>query len=57
MEEEEESPPVQGEGQQTEQDRWVGEPLREWTGQQWDTGLRAGVPETGNGRNCFFKLE
>lgn len=57
MEEEEESPLVQGEGQQTEQDRWVGEPLREWTGQQWDTGLRAGVPETGNGQNCFFKLE
>lgn len=48
MEEEEESPLVQGEGQQTEQDRWVGECLWEWTGQQWDTGLGAGVPETGN---------
>lgn len=54
MEEEEESPLIQGEGQQTAQDRWAGESLWEWTGRQWDPGLRAGVPETGNSPDFSF---
>lgn len=57
MEEEEEPPLLQGEGQQTEQGRRAGESLWEWTGQQRDPGLRAGVPKTGNGPDSSFESE
>lgn len=51
MEEEEDPHLLQGEGQQAEQARWVGESLWEQERERRDTDLRAGASETGNGRN------
>lgn len=54
VEKEEEPHLLQGEGQQGEPARWAGESVWEQERQRWDTDLRAGVPETGNGRHSSF---